>query len=192
MKRLFLILAILMLAVLTFTACGDTASNTNDVPYEAGIIDESGYSSKWLGLSFTPSDDITIATEEEMREFGVPTDEGTASNTVYEMMATDTETLGSVVIMVEAVVADLTADDYVGALRTQLDSQLDGITYLDVVEQKFAGASYTCFEYSIDAYGVSLNQTMLIRKLADRIVTICFTYSDDAEFEALFDCFKPY
>ncbi|MBQ2766204.1 MAG: hypothetical protein IJF48_04395 [Clostridia bacterium] len=192
MKRLSLILALLMFAMLTFTACGVTAPITNDAPYEAGTIDENGYSSKWLGLSFTPSDNIVIATEEEMRELGMYAEEETGASGVYEMMATDAVTFGSVVVLVEAAVAELTAEKYVDALKAQLDSQLDGVTYSDVVKEKILGAEYTCFEYGVDAYGVSLNQTMLVRKLADRIVSICFTYSSDAEFEALFDCFKAY
>ena len=190
MKRLSLVLALLMLAMLTFTACGENAPITNDAPYEAGTIDENGYSSKWLGLSFTPSDNIVIATEEEMRELGMYNE--TQAGGVCEMMATDAVTFGSVVVMVEAAVEELSAENYVDALKAQLDSQLDGVMYSDVVKEKILGAEYTCFEYGVDAYGVSLSQTMLVRKLADRIVSICFTYSSDAEFEALFDCFKAY
>ena len=207
MKKLLLLLSVLMLASICMVSCG---SKADDTPFSPGTFDDVGYVSEWLGLSFTPTDVMEMSSEDELAALmssdddAYYTDEATGEqkldydklSTVYEMLATDTETEGSVLIMAQCADEGMTVESYIETIKSQLDEQLSleeelgQASYSELTEKKLAGRTYTVFEYTLESYGITLGQTMYIQKIGDRMANICFTYGDDAELDSFLECFS--
>ena len=208
MKKLALILAALMLGATVITSCNSGAGDDVQKNYSAGTFNENGYTSEWLGLSFVPDKSVVMATETELHELmqisadssAFYVDEATGEKVLdrskitsaYEMMATDSQTGSTVFVMAEAVSDDMTVEQYIEALKTQLSTQVEGLIFDEPKTKKLGGEKYTCFGYGIEAYGVTLAQSMYLRREGDRIACICFTYSEDSEMEAFLGCFAKY
>ena len=207
MKKLSLLLAIFMALTLCFASCG---VKPDDTLFSPGTLEENVYMSEWLGLSFTPADKMEMADAVELEFLMSPdesvyyTDEATGEKkidysklgTVYDMLATNTETNSSAIVMAQYADEEMTVEAYIESLKEELESQLFGeselgnIVYAKEKTVKLAGAKYTAFEYSVSAGVMTLKQTMYIRKVGERIANICFTYSDAAELDLFVNCFK--
>ncbi len=207
MKKLSLLLAFFMTLTLCFASCGASKEGSLFTP---GTISENVYTSEWLGLSFKPTDKMELADAVELEYLMSPsesayyTDEATGEEkidyskvgTVYDMLATHTETNCSALVMAQYTDEETTVEDYLETLREEIDGQLAGeselgnVIFADTKTAKLAGAKYTVFEYSVNAGEMTLKQSMYIRKVGDRIANICFTYSDAAELNEFVSCFK--
>lgn len=200
MKKVSLLIAIIMLVSLCIVSCG---SKPNDTPFAAGTLDENGYTSDWLGLSFKPTETMEMMSAEDL-EFlmqssgsGYTTDDEKLDYskipTAYEMVATDTQTIGSVLIMAQYADEEMTVETYIEDIKKQFDSSIladNGIsapTYSDLTQKKLAGREYTVFSYTFDTDG--LGQTMYIAKIEDRIANICFTHGSTQELDGFLACF---
>ena len=207
MKKLSLLLAFFMTLTLCFASCGAKVDNTQFTP---GVLDNNVYTSEWLGLSFTPTEEIELADPVELEYLMNPpenayyTDEVTGEEkldysklgTVYDMLATNIGTSSSALIMAKYADAEMTVESYLESLKAGIESQLASeselgdIVYSESKSVKLAGEKYRTFEYSVNAGEMTLRQTMYIRKAGDRIANICFTYSSAAELESFLNCFK--
>ncbi len=204
MKKNSLLLAIIMLVSLCIASCG---SKPTDTPFAPGTTNENGYTSDWMGLSFKPTEDMEMMSAEElemlMQAGGsiYTTDEATGEEkldyskipTAYEMVATDTQTQGSVLIMAQYADEEMTVDAYIEGIKEQFDGSFladNGMsepTYSELANKKLAGREYTVFSYTFDEDG--FGQTMYIAKIEDRIANICFTHGSSAELDGFLACF---
>ncbi len=206
MKKLSLLVLIFALVSLSAVSCG---KEPVDTPFSPGTVADNVYTSDWLGLTFTPSEDMELSGVTELLSFtdidadAYYIDEATGEEvldysmipTAYEMLATDMETEGSVLIMAQYADEEMTVDSYILDVKSQLDEQLalesdmGSANYAELTEKKLAGRTYTVFTYTVESYGVTLSQTMYIDKIEDRIANICFTYGDTAELDTFLACF---
>lgn len=186
----------------------DTAEPAPDttVPengYALGTISGTGFSSDWLGFEFTLTDGLEISDASELGQT-IPDsakyiDAATGDERIdwskvdvaYEMMATVTETGGNVVVMTEKVDKGVNVKKYVEFIKDGFSSDEEiSVTYEKLTDSKIAGEKYTRFDYVITIYGMEIEQTMFIRKIDDRMVSICITASDDNEMDTFLSCFK--
>lgn len=181
MRKIALLLACCMLVLCCAVSCGEGAVGE----YVPGVRTESGYSSDWLGLTFVPSENMCLSTAEEVEEL---LGEGT---TVYEMLATDIKTNDSVILMTEEVGDDISIEDYIAALKTQMNSQ-SGISaeFGNTKTVRVGGGKYTRIGYTITYDGYSVGQAMYFMKRGDQMVTICVTAADESSENVIMSCFK--
>ena len=204
MKKLSLLLSVIMLVTLSLAACG-----VKQPDFSPGEIENGVYTSEWLGLKFTPNEDMELANSDEL-EMLMNTgsdvyyiDEATGEemldysklSTVYDMLVTDLGTNGSILIMAQYMDEEMTVDGYIESLKEQMADQLavedlGEPTYDENKTEKLAGKKYTVFGYSLNSFGVELKQTMYIREAGDRLVNICFTYSTEEELNSFINCFS--
>ncbi len=205
MKKLALVLACLML-VCTVAACARPAPVAGEGEYTPGVSDENKYSSDWLALEFVPTDDLYLVASEEINAllelsadmFYVDEETGekyldwALVTTVYEMMATNAANGDSVILMTEKLANDeIGVDEYIEALKAQIDAQPEiAATYLEPTKAAVAGADYTRFAYIINFDGVDVAQAMYLRKIGDRMVSICITAESEGAEADIMSCFK--
>lgn len=201
MKKIALLLACLMLGMTLLASCGSTSSGA--AVYAPGATSESGFSSDWLGLTFTPTSGMAMLSQDEifaMMDLGADAMgmdqskvEWAKMVTVYEMMATEVVTGSNVIVMTEKLsVKSITVEQYVDALKTQYNNQLgeSAMAYDELGEATVAGEKYTRFVYEMTVNGVTVGQTMLLRKIDDRMVAICITATTADAEQAFINCFS--
>ena len=197
MKRI--LLSVLLLSILLLAACGGGAPADS---YAPGNLGTQSYDSDWLSIVFTPGADMVLSTREEMNELMNLTAEQlkadgaiadvSAIATVYEMMATNILDNSNVIVMAEKLAYEnLSEDQYITALKEQFAATGFTFTYEEVTETVLAGETYKNLSYRMEMNGVSVCQTMLIRKIGDRMAALSFTYPDTASRDALYACFTP-
>ena len=190
MKKLSLILVCIILCTL-FASCGAGA-------YTPGITTENGYSSDWLGLEFIPTENMVMASADELEEMMNLTDEEKENLDwsqiveAYEMMATDEASGDAVVVMVEKLSdKSMTVEQFVENLKKEVSGFEEyGITYDENKKVTIAGKNYTRFGYEISLGEFSISQVCFIRKISDRMVVIVITSSSEGAEEAFLSCFK--
>ena len=167
----------------------NTASPTE---YKKGTLTETGFESEYLNLRFSLPETSVMATEADINTMMGLGAEFSGLNqqmieyanltTVYEMMATDVVTGSNVIVLVEKLsMSNLTVDQYFSALKTQLQG-LGTIAYEvsdDIVTVEVAGQSYQQLTASTSSYGMTMEQTYIIRKVDDRMVGFIFTNTTD-------------
>lgn len=192
MKRLALLLSAVILAGALMTACGDKTNTEGvytDVPaYTEGVMTAEGYESAWSGIKFIATENITMATAEELSEVG---DLGDGAD--YEMMATDNTNFDTVLVRSAALGKDVTFEDYTAAQLASIEEQYAAnglaVEYSEPEDVEFGGRSYKGALYTVSIEGFSIYQRVYRAMLGDRICEVYFTYSDEASFNALMDCF---
>ena len=190
MKKLSLILVCIILCTL-FASCAGSA-------YTPGITTENGYESDWLGLEFIPTENMVMASANELEEMMGLTDEEKKNfdwsqvNEAYEMMATDKDSGDVVVVMAEKLSdKSMTVEQFVENLKKEVSGFEEyGITYDENKKVTIAGKKYTRFGYEISLGELSISQVYFIRKISDRMVVIMITSSNEGAEEMFLSCFK--
>ncbi len=206
MKKLALVLACLTFVLCAVASCGVPATPAGTGEYVPGACVDNKYSSDWLALKFVPTKNLYLSTSEEidaLLELSADmfyVDEETGEEyldwarvaTVYEMMATNTENGDSVIVMTEKLAnEEISIDEYIEALKAQIDAQSEiSATYSEPAGAVVAGADYTRFAYTINYEGVDVAQAMYLRKIGDRMVSICITAETEAAEADIMSCFK--
>ncbi|MBQ8551976.1 MAG: hypothetical protein IJ428_04075 [Clostridia bacterium] len=195
MKKLALLLGALILAGTFMTACsGDGHKNGGDgvytdvSEYTEGVTSAEGYESAWSGIKFTASDSITMADDEELAEIAALED-----GAIYEMMATDNTNYDTVLVRTLSAGEGVTFEDYLTAQLDSIKSQYEAnglnVEYSELDNATFGGRSYRGALYTVSMNGTAIYQCVYRAMLGDRISEVYFTYSDEAAFNALMDCF---
>lgn len=178
------------------------------VEYTPGVRTDTDYNNATLGLYFVPDENMVLATEEEMNlmlQSSASMVYGDQPNgdalldhamqaTTYEMMAVNVLDGSNVLFSNEKLSMEgITESLYLDILTQQLDA-LD--TSLDITYEKlgtvtlgdtdFAGLTYT-----LSNQGAQASQTVLIKKVADRMCSVSLSYADAAAYDALLECFHP-
>lgn len=218
-RKLALLAAVLMVLAL-FAGCGkpqeqssapeesSTTEQSSSVvepekkEYTAGVRTEKEYTSEWLGLKYTLSDSMVMATDEEILQYMEAGDEMLYTDSgeidyenlgiVYEMAAVDATTAENLSIMVEKLaLSGMSEAQYMEAVKQSL-AQVDNaeVTLGEESTCMVAGLEFRRIDYSMDLGGQTLMQTMLFRKMDDRMVGMTFTYLEEASLEAMLSGFS--
>jgi len=191
MKKILGLLLAVVLAMGIMTGCSDS-----NVEYTRGTIEDNVYTSEWMGLSYTVSDDMTIATEEELfasMELGADmlgTDDELLDyaklTVVYELTASNLVTGNNIVIMSEKIPAEIKNEaQYVEILKENLITMGLDVTYDDVTTRTLGDVEFTELAYTMDLEGVEFKQTFIMKKLGDRMAVMTLTYFEEAELDTL-------
>lgn len=218
-RKLALLAAVLMVLAL-FAGCGkpqeqssapeesSTTEQSSSVvepekkEYTAGVRTEKEYTSEWLGLKYTLSDSMVMATDEEILQYMEAGNEMLYDEAgevdyenlwvVYEMAAVDATTSENLSIVVEKLaLSGMSEAQYMEAVKQTL-AQMDNaeVTLGEESTCMVAGLEFRRIDYSMDLDGQMLMQTMLFRKMDDRMVGMTFTYLEEASLEAMLSGFS--
>lgn len=210
-SNLLKVLAVAMMLVLSLTVlagCGKKEENGNGEntttqdkkEISKGKWDDNVYTSEFADLKFTLPEGWNRSTDEEIAEVmnlgkEVLEDEGLYSSkitqltTVYDMMAKNPTTNGSIAIMMEKTSAKETL--YANSLKTQLES----VTQMkynigEITETTISGNKYTVVPATINVSGQQIFQNYYIRSVGDYMVAILVTETSEANVNNLMNCFE--
>ena len=218
-RKLALLAAVLMVLAL-FAGCGkpqeqssapeesSTTEQSSSVvepekkEYTTGVRTEKEYTSEWLGLKYTLSDSMVMATDEEILQYMEAGNEMLYDEAgevdyenlgvVYEMAAVDATTSENLSIVVEKLaLSGMSEAQYMEAVKQSL-AQVDNVevTLGEESTCMVAGLEFRRIDYSMDLGGQMLMQTMLFRKIDDRMVGMTFTYLEEASLEVMLSGFS--
>ena len=166
---------------------------------------EDGYTNTSLGFLFSPSENMVLATEEEMQALmqnGADFVYGDAPNSdqlmeqvqqtaAYELVAVDVATGSSVIIGTETLAMEgIDETQYIAAIQQQL-SQVDAmqVTFDDPGTVTLGDTTFTGVTYTAATNGMQSSQTMLLKKIDNTMCMIVLAYSDPTQYPALLNCF---
>ncbi len=192
MKKTALILTALILSASLSTACGvknESAVYTDVTEYTEGVADASGYESTWSGIKFTPSENITMSDEAELAEI-----EAMGDGAVYEMMATDNTNYDTVLVRTISAPDGMSFEDYLAAQLESIKEQYEAnglaVSYEELDNRAFGGREFGGSLYTVSMNDTAIYQCVYRAMLGDRICEVYFTYSDEAAFNGLLNCFE--
>lgn len=213
-SNLLKLLAVAMMLVLSLTilaGCGKKEENGDNKSSESttkqekkeiskGKWEDNVYTSEFADLKFKLPEGWTRSTDEEIAEVmnlgkEVLEDEGLYSSkvaqltTVYDMMAKNKTTNGSIAIMMEKTSAKETL--YANSLKTQLE-KVTQMKYNigEFTEKTISGNKYTVVPATINVSGQQIFQNYYIRSVGDYMVAILVTETSEANLNNLMNCFE--
>lgn len=210
-SNLLKVLAVAMMLVLSLTVlagCGKKEENGNGdntatqakKEISKGKWEGNVYTSEFADLKFTLPEGWNRSTDEEIAEVmnlgkEVLEDEGLYSSkiteltTVYDMMAKNPTTNGSIAIMMEKTNVKETL--YANSLKKQLES----VTQMkynigEITETTISGNKYTVVPATINVSGQKIFQNYYIRSVGDYMVAVLVTETSEANVNNLMNCFE--
>lgn len=165
-----------------------------DDTYAIGTRTDTTWESKWFELKYTLPDNMVMATDDEinnMMEIGADAlykDSATGQQlidyskitVVYEMMALRSDSTGNVIVMAEKLaLSGMTEQQYITALKQQLDQAQAEIIYQDLKRCEVADSTFYELPYTMMTNGTTIRQSMLVKKEDDRMAVIALTYAND-------------
>ena len=183
-----------------------TQTVVQEKEYAPGTRTDTAYTSEWLGLTYTLSENMVMASDDEinsMMQTGAETlyedsAEGQKMldyaniSTVYEMLAVDMANGGNVVVVAEKLaLSGTTEEQYIAALKQQFSGLNVSTAFNDPTTRDVCGITFKELSYTMKTDdGTSTNQTALIKKVGDRMACIMLTYSDETVLNALLTGFS--
>ncbi len=174
--------------------------------YIKGTLSDTSMESEYLGIRFDVPEGYIMSTPEEIDsyiDFGgelVFKDESkqildyAKANTVYEMMAHAPSGNPNVLLCCERVPDNMTVENYIEAVSSQLISiaelsyYMDGELYTTII----GGQEYTVLPMTCQNEGVELYQEYMVRRHEKRMVSIIISYDGYTfdEAQELIDAFS--
>lgn len=183
----------------------DASQENQKSEYFPGERTETEYASEWIGLRYTLSSDMVMATDEEinsMMELGADTldqdnllAEYAKITTVYEMMAINTLDQSNIIICAEKLPFSATTEEqYLASVKKQMEQIYTGspITYGDGGQRELGGITFQEMGYLVEHEGYSLYQTYLVKKQDGRMYGIILSYTDEAMLDTLLEGFTAF
>lgn len=162
--------------------------------YEAGVLTETSYESRFLNMKFTAPDGYVMATAEELgnvidagteslNEEGQAATAAAVADSTNEMMVANPNGMPSVAIITEKLpLINLTEEQYLDAAKQSFTEYQDEINY-EVPEENaakvIAGSEYKGFVADAEYQGIEIVQEFWVRKVADRMALVTITYTAD-------------
>jgi len=166
----------------------DVQDTEDSSGYKKGSTTDTTFESEYLDLRFTLPEGFVMATDEDLQMMmGLATElteldadlvEYANITTVYEMMASDITSGTNVIVFVEKLsFSNLTAEQYLTALKAQLEMLTNPVYELDdeISSVEIAGQSYQQMSASTIMYGMVMTQTYTVRKIDGRMVGFIIT-----------------
>ena len=180
-KNIFIV-AFLVLAMFAVGCLGGDS-------YTRGTVTDDGFKSEFLNLKFTLPTGFHMLTEGTL-----PEEDGV----YHEMAAMTPMAMPSVVVMSERVPTRTTVADYIEIFKENLLEELQNTPWVDSIEVaetvtvEFAGETYEQVIVVVSMFNTYVNQTYLIRRVDNMMVSIAFTYMSEleAELQLLMDAFE--
>ena len=183
------------LAGAVLAGCGGQKENS----FVPGTITQTGYTSPWIGLTFTLPGGMTMQSQEDIRQAAGDTmAEDTADKIAdsAELMVTtergDTMAIG----VVEDPENNLTEQAYLDQTQRQLEQyKVAGTTYAFEAQttRTIAGlpfAELTCAMHIGGSQPVEMKQTILVQKKENLFYQIVVSYYDEDALDAFLDGFS--
>ncbi len=165
-----------------------------------GKWDDKVYTSEFANLKFTLPDGWTRSTDEEiaktmqlgeevLKNEELYISEISKLNVIYDMMAKNTSTNGSVAVMMEKSVGN--AKEYAEALKAQL-GQVTQMNYTigDFTETKIGGNTYTVVPAKASVSGANVLQNYYLRDEGEYVVAILITETSQENLDKVINSFK--
>ena len=211
--KCMLIFMIFVCIIITFTGCGKKEeTTTNEVAekkeeskkeFSMGEWTDNVYTNEFLGLKFKLPAEWEYSNDEEiveMMDLGkeLLTDEQqklseiSKLNSVYYAVAQNPTTGDNISIMSEKLVASVTTDYYLNALKTQLEA-VDSIDYTieGTSKETIANREYDVLKTSASVSGVNLVQKYYVYKLDNYMLAIIATStSGENGITNMMNCFE--
>lgn len=214
--KLLVIGLMLVMSLTILTGCGkkeennnqnENASNTTSDNNQTtkkelsrGKWEDKVYTSEFADLKFTLPDGWTRSTDEEiaktmqlgedvLKDENLYVSEISKLNVVYDMMAKNTSTNGSVAVMMEKSVGN--AKQYADALKTQL-GQVTQMNYTigDITETKIGDNTYTVVPAKASVSGATVFQSYYLRDEGDYVVAVLVTETSQDNLDKVVKCFE--
>lgn len=195
-KKTAACLLALGLAGCLLAGCGAEKENT----FVPGTITQTGYTSPWIGLTFTlPGSGMTMQSQEDIRQAAGDTmAEDTADKIAdsAELMVTTERGDTMAVGVVEDPENNLTEQAYLDQTQRRLEQYkaeettyaFDAQTARTIAGQPFT--ALTCTMHIKGSQPVEMKQTILVQKKENLFYQIVISYYDEAALEAFLDCFS--
>lgn len=175
-KTLSLTLALLMLCTVLI-GCGKKDT------YTPGTFTDGVYTSEWMGIKYTTTDDMTVTSTDDMKALAGGEDD---SSMTYELMVVGADGVSNLMIMTEKLaISGMTEEQYIDISKKDLDTAGMNVTFSDVETATYAGKDFKQFNVTMAAEGISVYQKYLIVKKDSRIVGIIVTAMNEADIETL-------
>lgn len=203
----FLLLCSLLCACTPTENNNDNNSSNNNTPpkYEIGTNTAAGWQSSWIGLQYKPDSTMVMATQQEIEammelgadvmfeENGQQMIDWAKVTTAYEMMATNASNGSNVIVCAEKLsLSNMTASQYLDVLKTQLSAVYSNANFSTPVTQKVGGIDFTRTDVTASLNGYSINQTYMVVKMEDRMVSLLFTCNATGALESMLASFSAY
>lgn len=184
----------------------DETTDSEETSYAKGTLTENDYQSEWLNLKFTPPSTVVMNTAEELQavmQTGQDTIEESAditfseesmSGSSYEMMASSISGFPNVSLVVEdALLSNMTVDQYFMASQKMLDATELGYTYKEITDATIAEQDFRVMETSVFINEYEVIQKYFTQKKDGKFVSIILSYTADTAKEAdeILDAFTP-
>lgn len=168
--------------------------------YTAGTITATDYFSEWLGIRYTLSGDLVMATDDEINdmmklvidEFLIDDETGeilidySEIPVVYEMMATDLVRGCRVLILTEKLMLpEMTELLYIEGIKDFFELMDTTFLYSDVTTRTVSGIEFAELSYVAEKGNDKTRQTYLIKTVGDRIFIIVLVYPDQRVLDEL-------
>lgn len=101
------------------------------------------------------------------------------NESAYEMAATKTETGESIMIIAEKMSISLNESQYEQAFKSQLKNTTMNPTYKQTTTRNVAGIDFADVSYSFTQDNLTINQTVLLKSMGNRMVAITLTYKSE-------------
>ena len=160
---------------------GTSAAVTEpEVEYERGILTDTTYESKFIGLRFKASGNWLLLSADEVKK---------QSSEACEMMATCASVGGTMQIATEKLLTDkITVDNYIDSLKEQLVGNADVvkngvkvISFDKLGTENILDDEYTVTIAKLKVKGVDAEQKWFLRKKKDRMICIAISYISGKE-----------
>lgn len=160
---------------------GTSAAVTEpEVEYERGILTDTTYESKFIGLRFKASGNWLLLSADEAKK---------QSSEACEMMATCASVGGTMQIATEKLLTDkITVDNYIDSLKEQLVGNADVvkngvkvISFDKLGTENILDDEYTVTIAKLKVKGVDAEQKWFLRKKKDRMICIAISYLSGKE-----------
>ena len=218
MKKLTAILSALIMVLALFAGCSgggkvDDGNNTDSPDqspaaesseptneYTLGNRTETEWQSDWIGLKYTLTDDMVMATDEEINQLMLSGTEMVYENpedaqpiidyagltVVYEMMATSVMDGSNLIVMVEKLpLSNMSESQYMNILKQQINGMDVEVSYNDDSARMVSGIEFTEFSYEMTTSGMTISQNYLLHKIDDRMVVLTLSYSTPEQMDAI-------
>ena len=150
------------------------------VPYEKGTITETEFTSKWMGLKYTLSDDMYMMSEEYLESQSI------SGKVQMEMQAIKDDASGDNIVILTEELSSLASIDekrYLEISKPQIETLADKVMFDEVRQRIVAGETFYELPYhlsmEIDGTSVTLDQTFLCKKFDDRMICMTLTHSGE-------------
>ncbi|MCL2175575.1 MAG: hypothetical protein FWB73_05980 [Treponema sp.] len=173
MKKISIIAIIILIVSAALVGC---KKQTADI-YEKGVLTDTSFESKYLGIKFSLPAGYVMETQENL----------------YEMMAVEPSGRSSVIVCVEnPILSGLTIEQYLNTLKDGLLAQ-DALEYKlvnDMTSVKIMEEDYEQMTFVLPSAGCY--QKYSVRKYNGRLIYIIVTYYTEDQLDTLMNGFSAY